>query len=101
MVNSKIYVINLDNEPDKWENVQKQLNGSVFQFERFSAIDGSKLSNREKKLMTTGFCNKFCTNTMIGCFLSHLSIWRLALKENLELKNSKVVALNFKLEKLY
>lgn len=45
-INIKTYVLNLDRRPDRWENFVKKAQPIEFlNYERFSAIDGSKLKS--------------------------------------------------------
>jgi glycosyl transferase, family 25 len=71
----KIYLINLDKSPDRLQYMKKQLNKNNINFERFSAIDGSKLDT--EKLTRT---NMLKTNKMmigaVGCSLSHINLWK-------------------------
>jgi GR25 family glycosyltransferase involved in LPS biosynthesis len=45
---------------------------------RFPAVDGSKLTQEELNNSTTNVCNMFCTRSLIGCAMSHISVWKKA-----------------------
>jgi len=48
-LNIKTYVLNLDRRPDRWENFKKNARELEFlNYERFSAIDGSKLQSTQQ-----------------------------------------------------
>ena len=44
-----IYVINLDKRPERWESVHKQLEYQNLQHIRFSAVDGTTITDIDKK----------------------------------------------------
>ncbi len=71
-----IKVVNLDKRPDRWEQTKKKLDEQgITNYERFSAIDGTKLE------MTQDIKFLFRNNDFnyrqgyIGCALSHLKLW--------------------------
>lgn len=80
-----VYVINLDERPDKWSRMAKLLEEEGIHANRFSAINGWKLSPREKKEMT-GPYKTGLKGGQIGCLLSHLSILKDA-----QLRNMNVI----------
>lgn len=65
---NSVYVINLDNRPDKMSRVDEILKGLGIKYNRFSAKIGVPL------------CKKL-TKGEIGCLWSHVSIWKKALAE--------------------
>jgi GR25 family glycosyltransferase involved in LPS biosynthesis len=74
-----ILIINLDQDTQRWESIRTRLQGvgiSEHELIRIPAIYGKTLSPTERTQQTTMFCNKFCTPTMIGCFLSHRKCWQ-------------------------
>lgn len=61
----KIFVINLDRRPDRYEDFKKEMSKyGIENVERFSAIDGSTISTNDVPLLTGE----------IGVLLSHLEI---------------------------
>ena len=92
----KVYLINLDRRTDRLENMTKILNelGGVFKdFTRFSAVDGNSLSDEE----IYNYCSTNALSSLkhkyhlhadirskggIGCYLSHLNIWKDIVKNN-------------------
>ncbi len=73
---SPIKVINLDRRPDRWEQSKKKLDEQgITNYERFSAIDGTKLqmTNEIKFLFRNNDFNY--RQGYIGCALSHLKLW--------------------------
>ena len=77
-----IYVINMDKDTDRLNNIYKECNKNNIKFERFTGIDASKLSIKEKNKYVTQFCQNFCTNSMIGCGISHIKIYEDVIKNN-------------------
>ena len=59
----KIYCINLDRRPDRWEKISQLFNRDGINVERFSAIDKEKIENRSP--ITTG---------QLACLSSHWNI---------------------------
>lgn len=70
----KIYVVNLERSPQRWEDASKQLKNTGVAFERIPAIDGAKIDYLKYA------DNKTCRNYMgrdltageVDCFLSHI-----------------------------
>ena len=60
----KIYLINLDRNPERLAHMREQLNGAAF--ERISAVDGSKLSPTRRGL----------SRFELACLESHKLAWR-------------------------
>lgn len=92
------YVINLDRNAERYQNFlskyQQHMNGNI---NRFSAVDGSKLSYENlqmivspdvlegiKRIDVTGKreSDKQLTRGMIGCYMSHLELYKYALKND-------------------
>lgn len=67
----KIYCVNLDKRPDRWEWAKQELPKLNLPIERFSAVDGSELPGHPE-----GF-----TPGMTGCYLSHFKIFREAVEK--------------------
>lgn len=71
-----VYVINMDKSTDRMVNIKKQEPILGKKITRIPAIDGKSLSKEEINLNSTGLCSSFCSNSMIGCFLSHKKAWQ-------------------------
>lgn len=69
----KVFVINLDKDRDKLEEFDKNMKKNNIKYDRFNAIIGSQVEQREPRL--TDYCNTFCPDGMKGCALSHRTIW--------------------------
>lgn len=78
---SKTFVINLENRPDRWNNIQKKFN---LELTRWNAVYGKNLAEAEIKQKTSTFCNIFCSYGMIGCWLSHYYLWQYIVDNNLD-----------------
>jgi GR25 family glycosyltransferase involved in LPS biosynthesis len=63
------YVINLDRVPEKWEKLKAS---ATWPLTRFSAIDGSTLTDRP------GYMNAM----MWGCLSSHRALWKIISNQN-------------------
>lgn len=74
---NNIHVINLNRSPDRLKNIKQNLAKYNIKFNRFEAIDGSKLTDADISNNTTLLCrNVLCSRSIIGCALSHISIWK-------------------------
>ena len=83
----KVYIINLDNEKKRWNAITDNYISSGINKEdivRIPAIYGKELSISEKKKVCTEKGFKYCTNSMIGIFLSHQKAWRTFLESGEE-----------------
>jgi len=80
---NKIFVINLERSSERLENCKIQAKKYNFEFERFPAIEGSKI-NREQRKYVHPVCKYIlCTNGMIGCGLSHLLVLKKIIDEKI------------------
>lgn len=71
-----IYVINLDERTERWENFFKKFSYYNIAPNRVSAVNGWKISDKDRnRFVTPGRLN----GGQVGCLLSHLSIYRDAL----------------------
>jgi glycosyl transferase family 25 len=69
----EVVVINLKKDTQKLESITKQLEKQNIVFERFDAINGKTLDNKDE---FTPFCNNFCSSGLKGCALSHYNVWK-------------------------
>lgn len=79
---SNTYVINLDDDTERLKKMKEQIPKLGKQFKRISAIKGKNLTKKEIQNETTFLCSKFCTYSMIGCFLSHKKAWKTMIENN-------------------
>ena len=72
----KTFIINLDKDIDRWENVKKELKDTDLTYQRFSATLGKDVSDEEKSknLKGNSFLRSIMTNFMIGCAISHIKL---------------------------
>lgn len=70
------YVINLDRSVDRMRRMDAQLRRHGVEYQRWPAVDGSKLTHAELREHATPFCRTFCTASTVGCALSHIRLWR-------------------------
>ena len=72
-----VVVINMEKSVDRLKKITENINNIGLQFTRFSAIDGSQLTEQEIVDNTTFMCRKLlCSRSVIGCALSHITVWR-------------------------
>lgn len=88
-MNYKVFVINLDDRPDKFENAKSQLDAQNIQCERISAIRGNLLDQVTIDTNYDAQANKkHYLRTMsvgeIGCYMSHRKAWQKIIDENLD-----------------
>lgn len=85
-----IFVVNLDESPERFKEIQVQLKEFSLKVERFSAVRGTKLSKQQLNQQYCSDANKKhfrrdLTLGEIGCYLSHRKIWQKMVDENIEL----------------
>jgi GR25 family glycosyltransferase involved in LPS biosynthesis len=82
---NKIFIINLDKDIERLNEAKKQLNKyNITNYERISGINGSKLTEQEKKLITTDVGNILASDSMIGCGISHINLWKRIIDDGIE-----------------
>jgi len=72
----------MDKDTDRLEKVTKECNKVGIKFERFSGIKVSDLSQNILDEYVPEETQKYGTNSMLGCALSHLFVWQDAIKNN-------------------
>jgi glycosyl transferase family 25 len=83
MILDNIWLINLDQSENRLDSVKYNFNKLNLKFNRFSAIDGKKLSMDDIKKYTNDICNTIiCNHAMIGCALSHKKLWEQLINDN-------------------
>ena len=76
----KIYIVNLDSRTDRWKSLL-EAEPSLVGAERISAVDGRKLSLTPELYQLFQHNHFQWKKSIMGCLLSHLSIWRQILQE--------------------
>ena len=67
------YIINLKRSPDRLKRTIDELSkANIMQFEHFLAVDGSSVHRKSHEI--SSLCQMFCTNEIIGCALSHITL---------------------------
>lgn len=90
-----LYVINLDRAPERWNELQHNFQAfPSYQLRRFPAVDGKTFTPTQIKELVTPrafyvlhrkfrLCHEdFTTVGAIGCFLSHLQLWKECVQQN-------------------
>lgn len=78
-----IFVMNLDRSKDRWERASEEMKKAGLNVQRFSAVDGKKLSNEELMQDTTLLARCLQPRGVIGCYLSHRKFWKMVVRENI------------------
>lgn len=71
----KTFVLNLDRRPDRWKQFTEQVEPKFLNYNRFSAVDGSKLiPNKQLQRIFEG--NDYSMRSgMVGCAMSHIKMY--------------------------
>jgi hypothetical protein len=78
-----VYVINLDERPEKWEQLAPLLKKQGIKANRVSAVNGWKITTQDKKILTGPYYSKL-KGGEIGTLLSHISIIKDAYERGFE-----------------
>lgn len=76
------YVINLDRAGDRMRVMAAQCEQQGIPFIRVPAVDGARVRPAVRQKTVTPACQKECTNSTIGCALSHMKVWTAVLRQN-------------------
>jgi glycosyl transferase family 25 len=80
-----IYIINLDTSIDRLQHVSRNFGYYNIEFNRFAAINGKNISEKERNENTSILCRTIlCNYAEIGCALSHIELWRKMIREKIE-----------------
>ena len=77
------YVINLKDKQERWNNIQTKFKDTGLKLKRWDAVYGKKLDDNYIKSTSTPYCYNFCSNGMIGAWLSHYNLWKYIVENNL------------------
>ena len=77
-----VYLINMDKDTEKLDNVTKECKKFNINFERFCGVNPLNLSKEELDKYVTKTCQNICPNGLVGCAISHMKIYEDALKNN-------------------
>lgn len=105
-----IYIINLDKDKDRLDNMKRQMNKIGKSFIRISGVDGKLLTFKDID-NTNFFCKYFCSPSMIGIFMSHYKTWQkvlenrdnlaLIMEDDCELVDDFQIQLKYVLDELF
>ena len=84
----KVFVVNLERDRERLEDVRRQLDAAGVAFERFPAVDGAALSAEELRRVHRPFLWRCHVGAParageIGCALTHHGLWRRLVEEKL------------------
>ena len=83
-ITKRVFVINMDKDTDKLKNVSKELSQHNIKFTRVKGIDASKLDSYQIDNNVSKGCKYVCPRSAVGCGISHMSIWKKMVNENIE-----------------
>ena len=73
----EVLVINLESAKSRMQQMEAHLDSiGLIPWTRMEAVNGKKLSNSELQQATTPSCNRLCTSSMVGCYMSHRAAWK-------------------------
>lgn len=74
----KTYIINLKHRTDRWANINNDFKDTVVMDNvcRWDAVYGKELTDDKIKSVTTYKGYHCCSPSMIGCWLSHYTLWK-------------------------
>ena len=78
--NYPIFVVNLDSDKDRLKQIQRRADQLGLPIRRFPAVDISRLEEHEYVCDV----NRKIDNGAIGCFLSHVGIYKEVISENID-----------------
>ena len=77
----KVYVINMDKDLNKLENINNILIENNINYERFSGIDVNLITKDEYNKYTNNI-SYYLTDSIIGCGISHIKLWEKVIENN-------------------
>jgi len=80
MNKNKTYIINMDKDTHRLSKVTAECDKMNIKFDRFVGCDVNLLSDIEKNKYITKLCSLFCSNSIIGCGISHIKIYEEIIK---------------------
>lgn len=80
----KIYYINLERSVERNENLIKQLSKFDINYQRVDAIDGTHMTEEQISSLCYKPSGLLCSKSIIGCYASHLTAWKMFLDDNEE-----------------
>lgn len=105
---NNIFCINLERSKERLKKIKEKARNENININFYKAVDGNKLKNTDiKKLCTDNYYKEIMRNSKygnIGCYLSHLNLWKKINNENIDyaliIEDDIVFCKNFKNELL-
>lgn len=79
-----VFVINLKNNTERWKTINDKFKNTGLKLIRWDAVYGKDMTEQEIYDNTTTLCNLFCSPGMIGCSMSHITLWKHIVANNLD-----------------
>ena len=79
----KTFIINLERQPLKKANIEKICQSLDLDYQFIKAIDGYQLSDDYIQSISSDYPNNYLTKGEIGCALSHISVYKEIIDNNL------------------
>jgi GR25 family glycosyltransferase involved in LPS biosynthesis len=70
------YLINLKKDKEKYSKILQNFSNTNLSLTRWNAIYGKELNDEYIKNISTKSCNILCSHGLIGCWLSHYTLWK-------------------------
>lgn len=80
----KVYVINMAKDVKRMTKMKQLMDKERCNFERIEAVNGKEVSKEDREKYVSRACGVLCTDSIIGCALSHYFIWKRVLEEGLD-----------------
>ena len=78
----KAFVINMDKDTERLNKITNRCKEINIEFERFKGIDSNDFVIYNEYI--SEFAKKYCSDSIIGCGLSHILLWKKIVDENID-----------------
>ena len=76
-----VFVINMDKDIDRMNLISNNLDDLGISYKRFPAVKGDEIKNNDK---FSQICLSLCTNGIKGCAMSHITLWKYIIDNNID-----------------
>ena len=78
-----VFVINLDRDTERWQNVYDRMVNVGITPTRFPATYGKTIDKDTEKNLISKMCSIFCPDGLKGCGVSHMRVWQKIVDEDI------------------